>query len=206
MRIRRWVCLFGVTWPDTWHIVSKPLSCFQPLSTCDENIISSRKNISRRHALSLLQYDGNEHPPLRTPQNLSTPKSLAEENSASSLTVQKKETIAFFQHFNRLLFLSSRMNANSPGYSRHDVRYGRINLKTIDPRDLVDEENLQRRHVIDSSHFNINNPFVCWRDLFLLWSWHPTRAYEAVWQTPEAPFEEPSCFFWGLSGRIPSAV
>jgi hypothetical protein len=26
MRIRRWVCLLGVTWPDTWHKVSKPLS------------------------------------------------------------------------------------------------------------------------------------------------------------------------------------
>jgi hypothetical protein len=86
---------------------------------------------------------------------------LAEENSASSLTVPKKEPTAIFQHFKRLLFSSSRMNANSPRYSRHDVRYGRVNLKTIDPRDLVDEENLQRHHVIDSSHFNINNPFVC---------------------------------------------
>jgi hypothetical protein len=42
MRIRRWVCLLGVTWPDTWHMVSKPLSCFHLLFTREENIVFSR--------------------------------------------------------------------------------------------------------------------------------------------------------------------
>jgi hypothetical protein len=108
--------------------------------------------------------------------NLSTPKSLAEENSASSSTVHEKKKTAFFQHFERVLFLSSRMNAKTPCYSRDDVRYRRVDLKTIDPCDLVDEKNLHRRHVIDSSHFNINNPFLCWRDLFSLWRDTPERA------------------------------
>jgi hypothetical protein len=89
------------------------------------------------------------------------------------------------------------MNVKTPCYSRDDVRCRHVNLKTIDPCDLVDEENLRRRHVIDSSHFNINNPFLCWRELFLLWRNTPERAYEAVWRTPEAPFQEPSCSFLG---------
>ena len=33
------------TWPDTWHMVSKPLSCFHPLFTRGENIVFSHKNV-----------------------------------------------------------------------------------------------------------------------------------------------------------------
>jgi hypothetical protein len=107
-------------------MMSKTLSCFYLLFIREENIISSRKNLSRRHASSLLQCVGNEHtlklvtrPALRK----STPKSVADENSASSPT-------ASFQHFERFIFSSSRMNADTPRFSRHDVRYRRVNLKT----------------------------------------------------------------------------
>ena len=107
-------------------MVSKALSCFYPLFTREENIVSSRKTFSRRHARSLPEYVGNEHtlklvtrPALRK----STPKSVADENSASSPT-------ASFQHFERFIFSSSRMNADTPRFSRHDVHYRRVNLKT----------------------------------------------------------------------------
>jgi hypothetical protein len=60
----------------------------------------------------------------------STPKSLADENSASSLTVPKKQPTTFFQHFKLFIFSSSRMIANTPRFFRHDVRYRRVNLKT----------------------------------------------------------------------------
>jgi hypothetical protein len=53
----------------------------------------------------------------------STPNSLADENSAASLTVQKK-TNCFFQHFERYMI------ASTPRFSRHDVRFRRVNLKT----------------------------------------------------------------------------
>jgi hypothetical protein len=194
MRIRRWVCLLGVTWPANWHMVSKPLSCFHPLFTHEENIVFSRKNVFSSSRMIATTVPGHRASSFTDTLNLSTPKSLAEENSASSLTVHEKKTVAFFQRFERLLSLSSRMNTKTPCYSRDNVRYRRVNLKTCD---LVDEENLHRRHVIDSSHFNINNPFSCWRDLFSLWRNTPERAYEAVWWTPEAPFQEPSCFFLG---------
>jgi hypothetical protein len=90
------------------------------------------------------------------------------------------------------------MIANIPRYSRHNaVRCRRVNLKTIDPCDLVDEENYHRRHVIDSSHFNMNEPFWCRWNPFLYEVDTPHRAYEAVWRTPEAPFQEPYCSFLG---------
>ena len=73
----------------------------------------------------------------------------------------------------------------------------RVNLKTIDPCELVDKENSHRRHVIDPSQVYINNPCLCQRDLFSYEVDTPHRAYEAVWRTPEAPFQEPNCSFFG---------
>ena len=47
------------------------------------------------------------------------------------------------------------------------------------------EENSHRRHVIDSSQVDINNPFLCRRDLDFSYEVDtPHRAYEAVWRTP----------------------
>ena len=152
MRIRRCVCLLGVKWPDTWHMVSKPLSCFHLLFTRKETLLYRVKLLSRRHARSLLQYVGNEHPSLRTP--CLRPK-VSQKKTPCLHQQFTRKTTAFFRHFERLLLLSSRMNAKTPCYSRDDVRYRRVNLETIDPCDLVDEENLHGRHVIDSSHFNI---------------------------------------------------
>jgi hypothetical protein len=162
-------------------------------------MVSLRKNFFRCNAWSLLQYVGNEHPPLRTPQNLTTPDGLVDENSASSLTVPKQKPTAFLQHFKRSFFSSSRMSANTPRYSRHDVRYRRVNLKTIDPCDLVDEENLRRRHDVDSSHFNMNDPFLCWRHRFLLWSWHPTPGVWSSLANPGGTLPKTQLFFFGDS-------
>jgi hypothetical protein len=53
------------------------------------------------------RYVGNKHtlklvtrPPFRTLQNLTTPNSLADENSASSLTVPKQKPTALLQTLN----------------------------------------------------------------------------------------------------------
>jgi hypothetical protein len=58
------------------------------------------------------------------------------------------------------------MIANTPRFSRHAVRYRRV--ENLDPCDLVDEEHPHRRHVVDSSHNYKNNPFLSRRELFLL--------------------------------------
>jgi hypothetical protein len=111
----------------------------------------------------------------------------------------KTKTNRFFTTLWTLFFSSSRMSANTPRYSRHDVRYRRVNLKTIDPCDLVDEENLHRRHVVDSSHLNINEPFLCWRHLFLLWSWDSTPGVWSSLANPRGTLPRTQLFFFGDS-------
>jgi hypothetical protein len=96
MRIRRWAWLLGVTWPDTWHMVSKPLSCFHPLFTREENIVFSRKKVFSSSRMIATTVRGRRASFFTDTLNLSTPKSPVEENSASSLTVhQGKKNCVF---------------------------------------------------------------------------------------------------------------
>jgi len=160
MRIRRWVCLLGVTWPATWHMVSKPLSCFHPLFTREENLVFSRRKVflsSRMIATTVRGQRASSFTDTLKP--VDAQKSRRRKLRVFICNSSREKKTAFscrkFRQFRRLLFLSSRMNAKTPCYSRDDVRYCRVNLETIDPCDLVDEENLHGRHVIDSSYFNI---------------------------------------------------
>jgi hypothetical protein len=176
MRIRTWVCLLGVTWPDTWHIVSKPLSCFHPLFTREENTVCLRKIVFSSSRMIATTVRGQRASSFTdTLKPVDAQKSRRRKLRVFTNSSRRKKT-AIFQHFKRLLFLSSHINAKTPCYSRNDVRYRRVNLKTIGPCDLLDEENLRRRHVIDSSHFNVNKPFLCWRDLFYYGVDTPERA------------------------------
>ena len=157
---------------------------FSPVVHTRRNLVLSRKTVFSSSRMIAATVRGQRASSFTDTLNLSTPKSLAEENSASSLTVQEEKITAFFQHFKRLLFLSSRINAKTTFTLATMSATVAWTLKTIDPCDLVDEENLHRRHVVDSSHFNMNNPFLCWRDLFSLWSWHPRTG---IWSSLAIP-------------------
>jgi hypothetical protein len=100
-------------------MVSKPLSCFYPLFTREETHAKKRVNMfSRRHESLLLRYVGNEHP-TDTLKPVDAQKSRRRKLRVFINSSREKKT-AFFQHFKRLLFLSSRMNAKTPCCSRHD--------------------------------------------------------------------------------------
>jgi hypothetical protein len=133
MRTRRCVCLLGVTWRDTWLMVSKAFSCFYPLFTGEKNIVSSRKNFfssSRKIATTVCgqrAYGEARHTSCFTEVH-------AQKSCGWKLSVfinsSKKKATAFFQHFERYFFSSSRMIANTPCFSGHNVHYRRVNLKT----------------------------------------------------------------------------
>jgi hypothetical protein len=85
-------------------MVSKPLSCFHPLFTGEENVVFSRKNVFSSSRMIATTVRGQRASSFMDTLNLFTPKSLAEENSASSLTVHEEKKTVFFQHFERLFF------------------------------------------------------------------------------------------------------
>jgi hypothetical protein len=152
-------------------MVSKPLSCFYPLFTREENMVSSRKTFSRRHTWLLLQYVFNEHtlklvtrPALRK----STSKILADENSASSLEVPEKNQLLFWTLWTLYFLIVTHDHQHTPFLSPRCPLPSR-KLENLDPCDLVDEENSHRPHLVDSSHLYMNNPFLSRRELFSLW-------------------------------------